>query len=256
MEGVKISQMPDLEKITGEEYIPIVDLQDKITPNKKVKVSKIGTSIKVDSELNKESENPVQNKIITAEINALKDKVFPLTISVSGGGVFEKGATRSITVSWTVKQGDTVTTADSVTVNDQPATGTSKVFADVKTTTTYTVKAVKGGKAVQGSTTATFIAPMYFGFDAADAAEGLVLTDLQKQAIKTSPAGSYTLNNTTTGHYLWLCVPNSMTIKKVTSGGFDVPMEAAQSSTTAVDTYKCYRSSSPINAGNMSIVIS
>ena len=90
---------------------------------------------------------------------------------------------------------------------------------------------------------------------AADAA-GLVLTDLVKQAIKTSPAGTYSLNNTTTGHYLWLCVPNTMTIKKVTSGGFDVPMEAAQSSTTAVDTYKCYRSSSPINQGAMNIVVS
>lgn len=215
-----------------------------------------GGTVTVDRELSATSANPVENRVITAEINTIKDKVFPLTVTVTGGGTFEKGTTRSITVSWTVKQGDTVTTADAVTVNDQPATGTSKVFADVKTTTIFTVKVTKGGKTVQGTTTATFVAPMYFGFAAAADAAGLVLTDLIKQAIKTSPAGTYALNNATAGHYLWLCVPNSMTIKKVTSGGFDVPMEAAQSSTTAVDTYKCYRSSSPINQGTMNIVVS
>lgn len=193
---------------------------------------------------------------IVDEVNLLDDKLNPLTIQVSGGGTFEKGTSQTITVSWTVKKGDSVVTADSVLVNDVAADGNSKVFANVNTTTTYTVKATKDGKQVQGNTKATFIAPMYFGFSAEAQASSLAITSLEKQAIKTSPNGSYTLNNTTSGHYLWLCIPNSMTINKVTSGGFDVPMEASQEGTTSVDTYKCYRSSSAINEGNMNIVIS
>ena len=186
----------------------------------------------------------------------IEDKVFPLAISVSGGGTFEKGVPKDITVKWTLKKGDSTVSAESVTVNDEPASGTSKLFSGVTQNTTYTVKAVYQGKTAQGSTSATFVAPMYFGFAAATEAASLEITSLGKQSIKTSPGGSYTLNNATTGHYLWLCVPSSMTINRVTSSGFDIPMEEQQTGSTSVDTYKCYRSSSQINEGNVTIVIS
>lgn len=55
-------------------------------------------------------------KDLSEKVTALEGKVFPLTISVSGGGTFEKGVPKTITVSWTVKKGDDVVTADSVTV--------------------------------------------------------------------------------------------------------------------------------------------
>lgn len=195
-------------------------------------------------------------KDLAEKVTALEDKVFPLTISVSGGGTFEKGVPRTITVTWTVKEGDDTVTADSVTVNDESASGTSKQFTNVSATTTYVVKATKDGTQVKGQTTATFVAPMYFGFAAADAASSLSITSLNKQSIKTSPAGTYTLNNSQTGNYLWLCVPSSMTINRVTSSGFDIPMEEQQTGSTSVDTYKCYRSSSQINEGSVTIVIS
>ncbi|WP_418574106.1 hypothetical protein [Phocaeicola sp.] len=195
-------------------------------------------------------------KDLAEKVTALEDKVFPLTISVSGGGTFEKGVPRTITVTWTVKKGDDTVTADSVTVNDESASGTSKQFTNVSSTTTYIVKATKDGTQVQGQTTATFVAPMYFGFADADAAASLSITSLNKQSIKTSPAGTYILNNSQTGNYLWLCVPSSMTINRVTSSGFDIPMEEQQPGSTSVDTYKCYRSSSQINEGSVTIVIS
>ena len=190
------------------------------------------------------------------KMGMIEDKVFPLAISVSGGGTFEKGVPKDITVKWTLKKGDSTVSAESVTVNDESASGTSKLFSGVTQNTTYTVKAGYQGKTAQGSTSATFVAPMYFGFAAAIEAASLEITSLGKQSIKTSPGGSYTLNNATTGHYLWLCVPSSMTINRVTSSGFDIPMEEQQTGSTSVDTYKCYRSSSQINEGNVTIVIS
>lgn len=236
MAGTKISEATLRETLQGTENLPIVDSS---LPAGRTTVDNIKDYI-----LNDE------------RITDIEDKVFPLSISVSGGGTFEKGVARNITVSWTVKKGDTTVTPDSVTINDNPATGTSQVFNDVEATTTYTVKATYQSKTVQASTKATFIAPMYFGFAANSEIAGLDITTLGKQSIKTTPNGTYNLNNGTTGDYLWLCVPNTMTINKVTSGGFDVPMESAVTGTTAVDTYKCYRSSSAINAGAMTIVIS
>lgn len=66
----------------------------------------------MDDALSTESENPVQNKVISEEIVRLSQKVFPLTLSVSGGSTYEKGTSQSVTVRWTVKEGDSVVTPD------------------------------------------------------------------------------------------------------------------------------------------------
>lgn len=122
-------------------------------------------NIKVDDALSETSENPVQNKVITEALKRINAELFPLSISVSGGGIFEKRTTQAITVSWTVKEGSSTATPDTVSVNDvgvSPSV-TSKVFEGVTENTTYTVKAVKDGTTVQGSTSATFVNPSYFG---------------------------------------------------------------------------------------------
>lgn len=213
-------------------------------------------TVTIDSELSLTSTNPVQNRVISAKLEELDNIVNPLTLSVSGGGLFEKGTTQRITISWVLKKGSSIVTPDSSTVNDEPVSGTSKNYDGVVSTTTYTVKSLKGSKTVKASTTATFIAPMYFGFSENSTASGLIIDSLQKQSLKTTPGGSYTINNPTSGNYLWLCVPEEMSINRVTSGGFDVPMESSQEGSTSVGVYKCYRSSSSINQGNMNIIIS
>ncbi len=124
-----------------------------------------GCSIDVDAALSTTSTNPVQNKIITTEILSMKkrlalleDKVFPTTLSVSGGGTFDAGTTQTITVSWELKRNGQMITPESVTVNGEsvdPATD-YKVFTDVTATTTYKVVAVYEGRTYNGSTTATF----------------------------------------------------------------------------------------------------
>ena len=93
-----------------------------------------------------------------------------MTITVSGGGLFEKRTTQTITVSWSVKEGSDIVTPDSITVNDETVTNTdkSKQFTNVTTNTTYTVKAIKDGITVTGSTSVTFVNPSYFGAVAAD----------------------------------------------------------------------------------------
>lgn len=126
--------------------------------------------IVVDDALSETSENPVQNKVITEALNRINKELFPLTIAVSGGGLFEKRTTQTITVSWVIKEGSDVVIPTSITVNDEPVTNThtSKQFTNVTTNTTYTVKAVKDGITVTGSTSVTFVNPSYFGVVAAN----------------------------------------------------------------------------------------
>lgn len=124
-----------------------------------------GSSVTVDSVLSLTSVNPVQNKIITEAINKLNESVFPLSLSVAGGGTFKKGTTQSITVRWTVKEGNDVVVPDTVKVNDVSVTNTSisKVFNGVTTTTSYKVEVTKGSLTKSASTTATFVNPSYIG---------------------------------------------------------------------------------------------
>lgn len=126
--------------------------------------------IEVDDALSLTSTNPVQNKIITEALNRINKELFPLTIAVSGGGLFEKRTTQTITVTWSIKEGSDIVIPETITINDEAVTNTytSKVFNNVTTNTTYTVKAVKDGVTVTGSTSVTFVNPSYFGVVAAN----------------------------------------------------------------------------------------
>lgn len=135
-----------------------------------------GGSVTVDDALSETSVNPVQNKVITEKINAmnellaqLDEKVFPTTLSVSGGGTYDEGTSQTVMVSWKLMKNRQTLTPDSVTVNGEtvdPATG-YKVFTDVTTTTTYKVVVVYNGKTYTGSTTATFKKTYYRYYGAA-----------------------------------------------------------------------------------------
>lgn len=167
-----------------------------------------GGSVTVDDALNEESVNPVQNKVITEKINAmnellaqLDEKVFPTTLSVSGGGTYDEGTSQTIMVSWKLMKNGQTLTPDSVTVNGEtvdPATG-YKVFTDVTTTTTYRVVVVYKGKTYNGSTTATFKKTYYRYYGALPVGTSVgsitepMITSLKKE-VCTSASATLTYN--------------------------------------------------------------
>ena len=115
--------------------------------------------------------------------------------------------------------------------------------------------AVIKGITKTASVTVNAYYPMYFGASVKDALVSADVLALTKQPIKSSPAGNVTVE-VGANEYLWLCVPSTMTINSVKSGGFDVPMAAPV--TVAVDgkgDYKCYRSAGPFAEGTFNGVI-
>lgn len=188
-------------------------------------------------------------------IKELDNKINPLSVVVFGGGVFEKGTLRNITVQWTVKKGDSVVTAERVTVNGEVVAASHKTFKDVSQDTVYKVEVLYKGVTGSASAKVSFVAPMFFGFAFSEKALNLDIKSLNKQPIRTSPKGKYSITNDETGKYLWLCVPKGMSVNSVKSGGFDVPMNPAESGRTDISEYVCYRSNSAINLGVMDINI-
>lgn len=156
-----LAVVDNLDSDTNEK--PLSAKQGKVL---KEMIEAIQTSgVVVDSALSETSEHPVQNKVITEALNKINTELFPLSISVSGGGLYEKRTTQTITVKWTIKEGSNTVTPDTLSVNNESVSvsTTSKVFEGVTGNTTYTVKAVKNGVTVQGSTSVTFVNPSYFG---------------------------------------------------------------------------------------------
>ena len=180
----------------------------KITGEGNIEIQGGGSSVTVDDALNAESVNPVQNKVITEQINTmnellaqLDEKVFPTTLSVSGGGTYDEGTSQTVMVSWKLQKNGQILTPDSVTVNGEsvdPAAG-YKVFVDVTTTTTYRVSVVYKGKTYNGSTTATFKKTYYRYYGALPVGTSVgsitepMITSLKKE-VCTSASATLTYN--------------------------------------------------------------
>lgn len=176
----------------------------------------------------------------------------------------ERDVTTSITVSNTVQFLGKAYTPQSISVRVGGASGTEisttpngSVTASTSADTTYHVS-VTFIDGVSKTATAAVHAyyPKYFGGSTASSVDSAAVLSLKKQTITSAASGTYQIE-IKQDEYMWLCVPNGMSIKRVTSGGFDIPMESA--TTVAVDgkgNYSCYRSSGAMNAGTVSIVVS
>ena len=210
------SELPDITGLaTKTEVTDAISNQkfktinnQEITGEGNIEIQGGGSSVTVDDALSTESVNPVQNKVITAQINAmnkllaqLDEKVFPTTLSVSGGGTFDEGTSQTVTVSWKLMKNGQTLTPDSVTVNGEsvdPAAG-YKVFVDVTTTTTYRVSVVYKGKTYNGSTTATFKKTYYRYYGALPVGTSVgsitepMITSLKKE-VCTSASATLTYN--------------------------------------------------------------
>ena len=122
--------------------------------------------------------------------------------------------------------------------------------------TTYTLSITSKGVTKSATANVNAYYPMYFGHSSKNSIAGADVLGFTKQAIKSSPNGTYNMTGIAEGEYVWLCVPSNFNISKVTSSGFGVPMAAAI--TVEVEgkgSYKCYRTEGALKAGNFNFVI-
>ena len=192
---------------------------------------------------------------VTKALNEINDVLFSqytaLTFSRTPS-VIERGINTKVTLTWnptfngayekpsalTVKRGATTLTTDTSLKTIQDTAGITE-------TTTYSIEATIKGITKTASATVNAYYPMYFGGSASEEITSEELLALTKQSIKSSPAGQVTIP-LTTGQYLWLCVPESMSINSVGILN-SAPVGMEQYTVVAVSgkgNYRCYRSES------------
>lgn len=197
---------------------------------------------------------------------ALEQSEWPLSLELSINPILIEftGSEKDTSVAWkimrkgvgvtptvlTFKQDGVVLSAELV------ANGSINVKVNKLGDTVFEIAVEAEGMKKSASKKLTMVLPVYMGFAGASDAAGLAITELSKYAPLASPAGTYKIKNNADGIYLWLCVPDTMTINKVTSSGFTVPMREVQTGQTELGGYKCYRSSNAIVAGEYTYTIS
>lgn len=103
-----------------------------------------------------------EDKVLLQKLAA---SVFPLTLTVAGGGVYRKTTTQTIRVNWSLKQGPDAVTPDTLKINNEPidVSLTSKQFPGITVNTIFRVEATKDGVTKTGAVSAVFVNPSYFG---------------------------------------------------------------------------------------------
>lgn len=94
----------------------------------------------------------------------------------------------------------------------------------------------------------------YFGGNSAATMTAEILNTLNK--VSATGVSFNPKVTTKDNDYIWLVVPNYLSITRVTSAGFDVPLSASQAINNNLGSFKAYRTINPLTANTWNLVIS
>lgn len=106
-----------------------------------------------------EEEWSVNTEIID-NVNSLMEKVFPFTMTLTGGGTYEKGSSNSIVLRWTY---DRDITYQEINKEELDISLRTKNYTNVTENTTYKLIAIYNNKEYDKSVSATFNVKKYYG---------------------------------------------------------------------------------------------
>ena len=145
------------------------------------------------------------------QIDELMTEVFPLSLTISGGGTYELGSTQTPHLSWTVTRKGSLVNPTSATVDNS----TEGVSDDMKSWTgasitnnkTYTVRVSYQGLSKSGSSSYTFRLRKYYGVSAKE-----TLDNSDILSFSSSWATGWTMSATTFdctgGKYPYYVIPS------------------------------------------------
>ena len=203
----------------------------------------------------------ISQKAITEKLDYIQDKIDKLhpgtigtTINVTPNLIYTNVDTDVTIKVKTVNN----KTADSIKLlaNDEIIGETRNVSEFVTTeiinkTTVVKTVTTQEGFTYESSDNIISVYPIYYG----TGTNNTTPEHTNQASIRTSPNGTYNVEVTKNGDYVFFIVPKTMNINKATMNGFAFPLEASYNHPTD-DKYKIYRSSNTSDAETLIIVIS
>lgn len=196
---------------------------------------------------------------LSEDIADLQDSVYPITLSmnIAFDGTYH-------TVNFSVRNrgeafvGDTLSltktlgSGEVITLTNIPTAG-----GTVQSPIEYNKEIFKLEVGANGHTAKNTSATRYICYAGGNASDTFTAEVQQTLNIYSSTDVSFNPTVTTTdGQYIWIIVPSYLTVNKVTSQGFNVTLQAAQSITTSLGLFKAYRTTNALTAQTWNLIIS
>ena len=198
---------------------------------------------------------------VDISIAELQDSVFPITLGFS---VTPDVKAMQTAIAFSVKSKGSPFLPDTLKISKTVNNGVTTLLADTPSSSgslstsisgakeQFTFEVTKEGRTGKSTSATRFLC--YYGSSSVATASEAVLNSLQK--VSTTGLSFNPTIITRSGDYIWLVVPNDLTISRVTSAGFDVTLAAAQTVTNSLGTFKAYRTANTLTAETWKLAIS
>lgn len=199
--------------------------------------------------------------LLQASINKLNDTVYPITLSFS---VNHNVATMNTSINYSVVSDSKPLVPDTMKISKQKNDDSAITLLDKPASSGSLTTNIEGSREIfkfevskigrTGKSTSTTRYLCYSGGNPADTITEDVINSLNKHSatgVNFNPT-VITKNN----DYIWLVVPNYLTIHGVKSAGFDVLLAEPQTITTSFGIFKAYRTINTLTVQSWNLVIS
>ena len=196
---------------------------------------------------------------LSEDIADLQDSVYPITLlmNIAFGGTYH-------TVNFSVRNRGEAFVGDTLSLTKTLGSGAVITLTNIPTADGTAQSQVESNREIfklevgaKGHTTKNISATRYICY-----AGGSNSSTISSQVIDTFrmySSSNVSFNptiTTTNGQYMWIIVPSYLTVNKVTSQGFNVTLQPAQSITTSLGSFKAYRTTNTLTAQTWNLVIS
>ena len=243
-------------------------LQDGSVTNEKMAKDSL-TKDKLDPELRKTLDAAVglPDDLVTMiqdvdkNLNKLNDTVYPIVL---GFTINSNVSTMKTDVVYSVKSDNEYLVPETLSITKKVNDTAETILTNYPISNSSLTTPIQGAREIfrfevtkQGRTGKSTNQTRYLFYSGGNSA-ATITAEILNTLNKVSATGvSFNPKVTTKDNdYIWLVVPSYLSISRVTSAGFDVPLSAPQTITNNLGSFKAYRTINPLTANTWNLVIS
>lgn len=243
-------------------------LQDGSVTNDKVAKDSL-TKDKLDPELRKALNAAVglPDDLITMiqdvdkNLNKLNDTVYPIVL---GFTVNPNVSTMKTDIIYSVKSDNEYFIPDMLSITKKVNDTAETILTNYPTSNSSLITPIQGAREIfkfsvekEGRTGKSTSQTRYLCYQGGNPAATMTAEILNTLSKVSATGVSFNPSVTTKDNdYIWLVVPSYLSITRVTSAGFDVPLSAPQAITNSLGTFKAHRTANPLTQATWNLVIS
>lgn len=198
---------------------------------------------------------------VDKNLNKLNDTVYPIVL---GFTINSNVSTMKTDVIYSVKSDNAYLVPDTLSITKKVNDTAETILTNYPTSNSSLTTPIQGAREVfrfavakEGRTSQSISQTKYLCYYGGNA-ESTMTAEILNTLSRVSTTGvSFNPSITTKDNdYIWLVVPSYLSITRVTSAGFDVPLSTPQTITNSLGSFKAYRTINPLTANTWNLAIS